>query len=157
MVQVRTWRTAPAARTRTTSRERRRSGTSLLVAAVVALMALGVMAGTVVASAVFAGSTASAGAAGILPPANPAANTPQSSPDWLAAIDNARALEGVGAMPINEAEFEQLPAAEQLFIALNFERIGPGSSADHVHDVAAERGRRAGCRRGRVIPRSRPS
>jgi hypothetical protein len=126
MVQVRTWRTAPAARTRTTSRGRHRSGTSLLVAAVVALMALTVMAGTVVASAVLAGSTASAGAAGILPPANPATDTPQSSPDWLAAIDNARALEGVGAMPINETEFAQLPAAEQLFIALNLERIGRG-------------------------------
>ena len=29
-------------------------------------------------------------------------------------------------MPINEAEFAQLPAAEQLFIALNLERIGRG-------------------------------
>jgi hypothetical protein len=125
---VRTQRTAPAARPTTTSRERQRSGSrsSLFVTAVTALIALTVMAGTIVASAMVAGPTSSAGAAGILPPANPGANTPQSSPDWLAAIANARALEGVGAMQINEAEFAQLPAAEQIFIALNFERIGRG-------------------------------
>ena len=126
MVQVRTRRTAPAARTGTTTREDHRRASSLRAAALTALMALTVMAGSVVAPAVSAGSTVPAGAAGILPPANPAVNTPQSSADWLAAIDNARALEGVGPMQINEAEFAQLPAGEQLFIALNLERIGRG-------------------------------
>ena len=129
MVQVRSRRTPVVARATTTSRKGRRVGRSRSVAtraALIAFTVLTVMAGTLVVSTVTARSTAPAAAAGILPPANPAANTPQSSPDWLASIDNARALEGVGPMQINEAEFAQLPAAEQLFIAFNLERIGRG-------------------------------
>ncbi len=111
MVQVWSRRTSPAERTTTT-----RSRVVSLVAVV----------GTVLASIVMTGWTSSAGAAGIVPPANPVVNTPQSSPDWLASIDNARALEGVGPMAISESEFVQLPAAEQLFIAINLERVGRG-------------------------------
>jgi hypothetical protein len=102
-----------------TRRGRRRHRVALLVSLVAALAAL-------LGSVVVSGWTASAGAAGILPPANPAANTAQSSPDWLASINHARSLEGVGPMAISESEFVQLPAAEQLFIAINLERIGRG-------------------------------
>ncbi len=107
------------------------------------------MAGTLVVSTVTARSTAPAAAAGILPPANPAANTPQSSPDWLASIDNARALEGIGPMQINEAESAQLPAAEQLFIAFNLERIGRGLApimymTSQLNGYAAQGAARAG-------------
>jgi hypothetical protein len=81
---------------------------------------------TLLGSVVLTGWTTSATAAGILPPANPVANTPQSSPDWLSSINHARALEGVGPMAIDESAFAKLPTAEQLFIAINFERIGRG-------------------------------
>ena len=48
-------------------------------------------------------SAGTAGASGILPPGNPAANIAPSSGDCLSAIDAASAVEGVGPMPLSEA------------------------------------------------------
>jgi hypothetical protein len=148
IAQVPPRRTSPVVRTTTTGPNGRRGGGSRIVATLVALVALFMMAGTVAVSTITQ-SIPLAGAAGILPPANPAANTPQSSPDWLASIDNARALEGVGPMPLNEAEFAQLPAAEQLFIAFNLERIGRGLPpimymTSQLNEYAAQGAARAG-------------
>jgi hypothetical protein len=67
-----------------------------------------------------------AGAAGILPPSNPPGNIAPSSGDWLSSIDSARAQEGVGPMGVVESQFDSLPVTEQLFIALNDERIDRG-------------------------------
>ena len=53
--------------------------------------------GIMMIGSIAAGLTAApAGAAGILPPANPPANIAPSSADWLTSIDAARAREGVG-------------------------------------------------------------
>ncbi len=119
MVQVRSRQTFPAERTVTTRRTNHRQLVSVVFALVAALA-------TLLGAVVLSGRTASVGAAGIVPPANPAANTAQSSSDWLTSINNARALEGVGPMALDESEFVRLPAAEQLFIAINLERIGRG-------------------------------
>ena len=74
-----------------------------------------------------AGLTAApAGAAGILPPAAPPANIVPSSADWLTSIDQARAREGVGNMPVFESQLDTLPLAEQVFAAVNDERIDRG-------------------------------
>jgi hypothetical protein len=70
--------------------------------------------------------SASAGAAGILPPGNPSANIAPISSDWMTSIDAASATEGVGAMPVSESAVEALPVAEQLFIVINQERIDRG-------------------------------
>ena len=87
-------------------------------AAACVLASLGVIAaGTV---------SATAGAAGILPPANPPANIAPSSGDWLSAIDAASATEGVGPMPLSESAVEALPVPEQLFIVINEERVDRG-------------------------------
>jgi hypothetical protein len=67
-----------------------------------------------------------AGAAGILPPGNPPANIAPSSADFLAAIDTARADEGVGSMEVSESVVSSLPVAEQAFIIINEERINRG-------------------------------
>jgi hypothetical protein len=119
MVQVWSRRTSPAGRAVATRRGRERHLVSLVVSLLAALA-------TLLGSVVFTGWMASAGAAGILPPANPAANTPQSSPDWLASINHARSLEGVGPMALDESEFAHVSPAEGLFIAINLERIGRG-------------------------------
>jgi hypothetical protein len=68
----------------------------------------------------------SAGAAGIVPPANPSANIAPSSSDWLTSIDTASATEGVGAMPVSESALAALPVPEQIFIVINQERIARG-------------------------------
>jgi hypothetical protein len=52
------------------------------------LCAIGAMVMATVAAAL---STAPAGAAGILPPANPPSNIAPGSSDWLASIDSASA------------------------------------------------------------------
>jgi hypothetical protein len=80
----------------------------------------------IAAASLAVGTGGPAGAAGILPPANPSANIAPSSNDLLVAINAARAREGVGPMEINEAEFDGLPAYEQLFVAVNLERIDRG-------------------------------
>ena len=72
------------------------------------------------------GSTALAGAAGILPPSNPPGNIAPGDSDWLTSIDAARAVEGVGPMEVDESVLDSLPAPEQLFIVLNDERIDRG-------------------------------
>ena len=69
---------------------------------------------------------AGAGAAGILPPANPPANIAPSSSDYLSAIDTARAAEGVGQMTIAEQGLDGLTVPEQLFVVINLERIDRG-------------------------------
>ena len=71
-------------------------------------------------------TVAPAGAAGIVPPATPPANIAPSSADWLTSIDQARAHEGVGNMPMFESQLDTLPLAEQVFAAVNDERIDRG-------------------------------
>jgi hypothetical protein len=71
-------------------------------------------------------SSAPAGAAGILPPANPPANVAPSSGDWLSSIDNGRAAEGVGPMGITEGALAGESVPEQLFTLVNDERIDRG-------------------------------
>jgi hypothetical protein len=75
-------------------------------------------------SAVFV--PAPAGAAGILPPSNPSADIAPSSSNYLAAIDSARADEGVGPMAISPSVLGTLPMSEQIFAVLNEERIDRG-------------------------------
>jgi hypothetical protein len=78
-------------------------------------------------SSITAGLTGgSAGADGILPPANPGANIAPSSTDWLSAIDAARAQEGVGTMNISESALAGLPESEQMFAVVNVERVDRG-------------------------------
>ncbi len=80
-----------------------------------------------VMSSIAAGLTsAPVSAAGILPPANPPANIAPESSDWLAAIDGARAQEGVGDMNVSESGLAGLPVDEQVFTVLNDERIDRG-------------------------------
>ncbi len=67
-----------------------------------------------------------AAATGILPPANPSANIPPDSSDWLTAINNGRAHEGVGPMNVSEATLGTLPVDEQVFTVINDERIDRG-------------------------------
>ena len=100
-----------AAKRTTTARRFRRA--SWIVAASLGVVASGTLA-------------ASAGAAGILPPANPAANIAPSSGDWLSAINAASGAEGVAPMPLSEATFDALPVPEQIFTVLNDERIDRG-------------------------------
>ena len=69
---------------------------------------------------------APAGAAGILPPGNPPANIAPDSSDWLTAIDNARAQEGVGPMNISEAALAALPIDQQVLTVVNDERTDRG-------------------------------
>ena len=71
-------------------------------------------------------TVAPAGAAGIVPPATPPSNVAPSSVDWLTSIDRARAQEGVGDMPVFESQLDTLPLAEQVFAAVNDERIDRG-------------------------------
>jgi len=87
----------------------------LLTVGIVAVSALGVIAGS-----------APAGAAGILPPNNPPGDIAPSSSDWLTSIDTARAQEGVGPMNVDESQFDGLPVDEQLFVVINEERIDRG-------------------------------
>src|SRR5580693_3717758 len=88
------------------------------------VLAMFAVAGCFVVAAI--GSTAAAGAAGILPPSNPPANIAPSDSDWLTSIDAARAVEGVGPMEVDESVLDSLPAPEQLFIVVNDERIDRG-------------------------------
>ena len=65
-------------------------------------------------------------AAGILPPANPPSNIAPDSSDWLTAINDARAQEGVGPMNVSESALAALPIDQQLFTVVNDERIDRG-------------------------------
>ena len=69
---------------------------------------------------------APAGAAGILPPGNPASNIARSSADWLASTNSARAKEGVGSMNVSESALATLPLPDQVFTVVNEERIDRG-------------------------------
>jgi hypothetical protein len=81
----------------------------------------------IILSGVAAGvASAPAGAAGILPPANPPGNIAPSSSDWLTSIDAGRAHEGVGPMDISESQFDGLSEPEQLFVIINEERVDRG-------------------------------
>ena len=83
--------------------------------------------GIIVMGSMAAGLTsAPAGAAGILPPSNPPANIAPNSTDWLASIDSARGLEGVGGLNISESAFAALPVPEQVFTVVNDERVDRG-------------------------------
>ena len=78
-------------------------------------------------SSIAAGLTsAPAGAAGILPPGNPAANIAPNSSDWLSAINSAASQEGVGSMNLSESALAALPLPEQVFTVVNDERIDRG-------------------------------
>jgi hypothetical protein len=79
---------------------------------------------------------ASAGAAGLLPPANPASNIPPSSADWLISIDTARAQEGVGNMNVSESALAALPLSVQVFVLVNEERVDRGLPP--VDDMTSE-------------------
>ena len=82
---------------------------------------------TLACSVVAAGlSGGVAGAAGIIPPANPAGNIAPVSSDWLTAINAGRSQEGVGPVSISEQALSGLPAAEQIFAVVNAERIDRG-------------------------------
>ena len=73
-----------------------------------------------VTGSVAAGLTsASASAAGILPPANPPANIAPDNGDWLTAINDARVPEGVGSMNLSESGLAGLPLPEQVFTVVN--------------------------------------
>jgi len=89
--------------------------------------ALTVVGGAVV---VVGGGAATAGAVqpalGTLPPANPPANIPRSSPNLLEATDSARAAEGVGPMLVDPGALAALPVPEQLFVVENLERVDRG-------------------------------
>jgi len=119
---------------------------------------LGSLAVVVATTMATAGPTA---AAGILPPANPAANIPmsttgpcQAGPDSvpdssptcigadLAAVNAARAAEGVGPM-ILPTDYADLSGPEQLFVVTNLERVDRGVPAmlgltDPLNALAAE-------------------
>jgi hypothetical protein len=66
------------------------------------------------------------GAVGILPPADPPANIAPSGSDFLASINSARAVEGVGPMAVSESALALLPVPEQLFTVINLERVDRG-------------------------------
>jgi hypothetical protein len=70
--------------------------------------------------------SAPAGGSGIIPPGNPPVNIAPDSNDWLTSINDARAQEGVGAMNVSEASLAALPYDQQLFTAVNAERIDRG-------------------------------
>ncbi len=96
-------------------RARRRAATLLLPVA------------ALVSSCIAAGLPgAAAGAAGILPPGNPSANIAPDSSDWLTAIDDARAQEGVGPMAVSEAGLAGLSLPEQILTVVNVERTDRG-------------------------------
>ncbi len=98
------------------------------------LLPIGVM---ISSSFITAGLTsATAGADGILPPANPASNIAPSSADWLSSIDAARAQEGVGTMNISESALASLPVPEQVFAVLNVERVDRGLPP--INDMTAQ-------------------
>ncbi|HWD56094.1 MAG TPA: hypothetical protein VG346_13290 [Acidimicrobiales bacterium] len=82
--------------------------------------------GVVVAGSLAGFTAPPAGAAGILPPANPPGNIAPSSGDWLSSIDSARAQEGVGPMNIAASQLISLPIDEQMMTVVNEERIDRG-------------------------------
>src|SRR5580698_9066466 len=108
-------------------------------------------AGTIVTLSLSVGgvlSAAPAGAAGILPPANPPSNIAPTSPDWLRSVDAGRAAEGVGPMAVSEAALAALPIDQQVLTVVNDERIDRGlPPIDYITsqlDAAAQAGANAG-------------
>jgi hypothetical protein len=102
-----------------------------------------------VAGSLAAGLTAPpAGAAGILPPANPPANIAPNSADWLSSINFARAQEGVGPMNVEESQLPGLALDEQMLTVVNDERVDRGlPPIDYVTsqlDNSAQAGANAG-------------
>ena len=71
-------------------------------------------------------TSAPAGGAGILPPANPPSNIAPSSGDWVQAINSARAQEGVGPLSISAAQLSAMSIPEQVFVVINSERVDRG-------------------------------
>jgi hypothetical protein len=66
--------------------------------------------------------------AAILPPGNPAVNIVPGSSTWLVATNQARAQEGVGALPTSLGAFDALSTSEQIFVVINLERVGRGEA-----------------------------
>jgi hypothetical protein len=90
-----------------------------------------------VMSSIAAGlSSTPAAAAGILPPANPPSNIAPDSSDWLTAINDARAQEGIGPMNITESALAALPIDQQLLTVVNDERTDRGLPP--INDVTAQ-------------------
>ncbi len=87
------------------------------------LVPLGIVGGAMVAVGF---SDVPSGAAGILPPANPAANITPDSGDWLTSVDDARTQEGLGPLNLSESSLAVLPLPEQLFAVVNIERVDRG-------------------------------
>ena len=79
---------------------------------------------------------APASATGILPPANPGANITPDNSDWLTAINDARAQEGVGPMNISESALAALPRDQQVLTVVNDERVDRGLSP--INDITAQ-------------------
>jgi hypothetical protein len=73
-----------------------------------------------------AATSAPAGAAGILPPANPPGNVGPSGFDWLKSVDAGRAAEGIGPMNVSESALASLPVDQQVLTVVNEERIDRG-------------------------------
>jgi hypothetical protein len=91
----------------------------------------------VVISSIAAGvGGAPASATGILPPSNPSVNIAPDSGDWLTAINNARAQEGVGPMNISEAALAALPMDQQVLTVANDERVD--RNPPPINDVTAQ-------------------
>jgi hypothetical protein len=90
---------------------------------VATLLPIGVM---FIGSTIIGLTCAPAGAAGILPPANPGSNVAPSNTNWLASIDAARAQEGVGTMNVSQSALASLPLPEQMFAVVNLERVDRG-------------------------------
>ncbi len=67
-----------------------------------------------------------AGAANLSTVANPTSDLTPPSFDWMVATNDARAQEGLGAMPVSEAALATVAVPEQVFILENLERIGRG-------------------------------
>ena len=118
-------------------------------------------AGLVIACAGWLATAAPVAAAGLLPPDEPASNlpvpscpsysssnyvdTPQCVEVYLAAIDAARAAEGIGPMNL-PSNWYSLTPSEQTFVVTNLERVDRGlppveglvASLDSDAQVAAQ-------------------
>jgi hypothetical protein len=93
--------------------------------------------GAMVITSIAAGlASPPASAAGILPPSNPPSNIAPDSSDWLTAINNARAQEGVGPMNVSETALAALPADQQVLTVVNDERVDRGLQP--IDDVTSQ-------------------
>jgi hypothetical protein len=92
--------------------------------------------------------SASAGAAGILPPNNPSVNIAPSGPTWIASIDSSLAQEGVGPINLNTTQLASMPFDQQVLTVFNAERVVRGlppiTNISPQLDALAQAGANAG-------------